>query len=130
MVLRNEFPVVVSFQLQLLRPDGRLSKTVPTVPNEDESSFRREPKPQFVRLSEDDSYKRKMDAYAKRGVEVSMEARELQGDNRVVVEGILSQEECDSLIEIASVRHFQFLVLVERFQFDQRFCLTNAEAFR
>ena len=91
-----------------MRPDGPFSDTKDTVQanplRDDESDFRRDPKPAFIRLPEDMSYDRKLDRYADKGVVVSMEAEDLQGEHRVVAEGILTEEECENLIEVAAVR--------------------------
>ena len=91
-----------------MRPDGPFSDAKDTVQvnplRDDESDFRRDPKPAFIRLPEDMSYDRKLDRYADKGVVVSMEADDLQGEHRVVAEGILTEEECENLIEVAAVR--------------------------
>ena len=92
-----------------MRPDGPFSDAKDTVQvnplRDDESDFRRDPKPAFIRLPEDMSYDRKLDRYADKGVVVSMEAEDLQGEHRVVAEGILTEEECENLIEVAAVRN-------------------------
>ena len=90
-----------------MRPDGTTvnghdTERVNALPD-DESDFRREPKPLFNRLPEDRNYKRRMELYAKQGITVNMEADDLQGEHRVVAEGILSEEECQNIIEIATV---------------------------
>ena len=95
-----------------MRPDCPFADTKDTVQanplRDDESDFRRDPKPAFIRLPEDMSYDRKLDRYADKGVVVSMEADDLQGEHRVVAEGILTEEECENLIEVAAVRKKQW----------------------
>ena len=95
-----------------MRPDGQSAGTKDTVRAnplpDDESDFRRDPKPAFIRLPEELSYDRKLDHYADKGVVVSMEAEDLQGEHRVVVEGILTEEECENLIEVAAVSKGNF----------------------
>ena len=77
---------------------------------DDESDFRREPKPEFIRLPKDRAYRRKLDMYADQGIMVTMEAEDLQGESRVVVEGLLSEAECENLIDLATVS-FDFFSL-------------------
>ena len=93
----------VYFQLKLIRPDGTVANDHDNPIPDDESDFRREPKPLFTRLPEDRNYDRKLDLYADQGITVNMEAEDLQGENRVVAEGILSEEECQKLIDVATV---------------------------
>ncbi len=54
-------------------------------------------------LPKDAEYKQKMEEYKKEGVKVTMESKDLQGDSRVVVEGLLTQQQCDDFVELAKV---------------------------
>ena len=101
-----------------MRPEGQSADTKDTFRanpiRDDESDFRRDPKPAFTRLPEDMSYDRKLDRYADKGVVVSMEAEDLQGEHRVVAEGILTEEECENLIEVAAVSEdYSFLITTQ-----------------
>ena len=44
-----------------------------------------------------------MEEYKKEGIQVTMESGQLQGDSRVVVEGLLTQQQCDDFVELARV---------------------------
>ena len=62
--------------------------------------------PEF--LPKDAAYEARMKRYAEEGMKVDKEGEELQGERRVIVDGLLDGDGCKQLMELAEVTHLDY----------------------
>lgn len=65
------------------------------------------PPPEF--LPRDDAYFNRLEGLQSRGMQVTMQDDQLQGQHRVVADGLLSPDECVKLMELTEVLSFHSL---------------------
>ena len=64
--------------------------------------FKKDLKPEYG--PHDDKYLKQMELYRDQGVNISLTEKELEGKHRVAVDGLISQTQCERLMQLAGVR--------------------------